>query len=122
MTDTSLKKTNLFYEFLQGKIAIKNAVTKVKCKKFVSLIALNICFLFHHMFNNYNSILQRAGIFIGKIPCGNLSYHLKDSSQDEDYFLGKGQVSTYLKNRFLAKNLPFSCNCPALGLQPHPGA
>lgn len=59
----------------------------------MSLIALNISFLLHHMFNNYDSILQRGGKSTGKIPFSNLSYHLEDSWEDERYSLVKGQVA-----------------------------
>lgn len=72
----------------------------------MSLIVLNISFLFCHVFNNRNSILQRAGKFIGKNPCSNLSYHLAYLRQNEGYFLVKGQVSIILGNSFIPGKAP----------------
>ena len=62
------------------------------------LIALNMNFLLHHMFNNYESIFAKRRKVIGEILGSNLSYHLGDLWQDEGCFLVKGQVSVYLKN------------------------
>lgn len=84
----------------------------------MSLIALNISFLFHHMFNNYNSVLQRGRKVIGKILCSNMSYHLGDSWQDEGCFLVKGQVSVYLKKFDSWQGI---CPCPFLNLPPARG-
>lgn len=64
------------------------------------------------MFNNYNNILQRAGKFIGTIPCSNLSYHLEDLRQNEGYFLIQGQVSIYLANSFRPGKSPIPLALP----------
>lgn len=75
----------------------------------MSLIVLTIRFLFCHVFNNCNSILQRAGKFIGKNPCSNLSYHLEHLRQNEGYFLVKVKfLSLWQTALFLGRLLLFS--------------
>jgi hypothetical protein len=72
-TGKSLKKIN-FVKLCRGRELLRMQSTEAKFRKFMSLAVPNISFLFHYMFSNCDSILQRAGTFIGKIPGSNLSY------------------------------------------------
>lgn len=91
-------------------------ISEVKCRQFMSLIALSNSFLFHYMFNNNDSIFaeSRKIYWENSLQCPELSAWRLTAGWG--IFLGRDQISAYWENNLIPGKeyvLPLSVpKCP----------